>query len=95
MATVDSVSEWSADQVGDFIAGLGKALAQYRTAFVDNGVDGSLFLDLTSDDLADMGVSSNLHKKKLISEIAKIKASPTASTAPASVAVAPPVAYTH
>ena len=89
MPTRDDVMGWSEEQVSDFVGGLGKALASYTGTFADNGVDGAMFLQLSTEDLEDLGISSNLHKKKILTEIAKINsagAAPTPTSAPAAAA---------
>ena len=48
-------------------------LEHYRQAFQENDVDGELLLQLTGDDLKEIGVASLGHRKKLLEAIASLK----------------------
>ncbi|BCH27233.1 AAA family ATPase [Mesorhizobium sp. L-8-3] len=69
--------------IAAWLVGLG--LERYRQAFDENDVDGEVLLQLTGDDLKDIGVASVGHRKKLLEAIASLNAasgSAAASLAP-------------
>jgi class 3 adenylate cyclase len=53
--------------LGQWLRGLG--LGQYEATFRDNAVDGSVVLELTADDLKEMGVAAVGHRRKLLAAI--------------------------
>ncbi|MHA1567584.1 MAG: adenylate/guanylate cyclase domain-containing protein [Alphaproteobacteria bacterium] len=59
--------------LGSWLANLG--LEQYESAFRDHEIDGELLLDLTSDELKEVGVGPLGHRKKILAAIAQLKAS--------------------
>jgi class 3 adenylate cyclase len=61
-----------------WLRGLG--LERYAPAFHDNDVDGEVLLELTSDDLVSIGVTSVGHRRKLLAAIASLRAAPRAAT---------------
>ena len=58
--------------VGAWLRGLG--LGQYEQAFRDNDIDAEVLLDLTADDLSELGVASIGHRRKLLAAIAALRA---------------------
>ncbi|MFO1050150.1 MAG: AAA family ATPase [Geminicoccaceae bacterium] len=58
--------------VGAWLRGLG--LGQYEQAFLANDVDSAILPDLTSEDLAALGVHSVGHRRKLLTAIAALDA---------------------
>jgi hypothetical protein len=62
--------EWTAEQVAQEVCGLGKAFEQYRDAIIDNGLDGETLLDAAGDGLKEVGISSNIHIKKIRKKLA-------------------------
>jgi hypothetical protein len=54
-----------------WLRGLG--LQQYVTAFRENNVEAEVLLQLTADDLKDIGVSSVGHRRKLLEAIAELR----------------------
>ena len=60
--------------VAAWLRGLG--LGQYEAAFRDNGVDASVLLDLTTEDLKEMGVAAVGHRRKLLAAIAALRGPP-------------------
>ncbi|MDE2115472.1 MAG: hypothetical protein KGJ29_11480, partial [Hyphomicrobiales bacterium] len=62
----------------------GLALGGYTAAFIKHDIDSHLLLSLTADDLVEIGVLSVGHRRRILSEIAKLKlASPTQPLRPA------------
>jgi SAM domain (Sterile alpha motif) len=56
----DAVSRWTVRGVTDFLNGLG--LGRYAPAFTDAAVDGQLLLQLTTEDMVELGVSKRVHR---------------------------------
>jgi class 3 adenylate cyclase/predicted ATPase len=65
-------------EVARWLTGLG--LPEYGQVFADNMVDFEVLVDLTDDDLKDLGVPLG-HRKKLLRGIAALKAGPTEQVA--------------
>ncbi len=63
--------------VGDWLRGLG--LSQYEAAFRDNAIDAEILLELTAEDLKDLGVTIVGHRRKLLTAIEALSASPEQS----------------
>jgi hypothetical protein len=74
--------------VGDWLRSLG--LGQYEAAFLENEIDRDLLKNLTVEDLKDLGVAIVGHRRQMLLAIKELSGSPTASTAQAETAVAPP-----
>ena len=66
--------------VREWLSRLG--LAQYIDAFASNDIDGDILVDLTADDLGDIGVNSVGHRRKLLKAIEALKETPPASASP-------------
>ena len=67
---------WTERQVVAWLAGIGTASAfvKYGDAFETSGVNGELLLDgIEEEDLIDLGVTSRLHRKRIIQDIAKLR----------------------
>ena len=56
--------------VGDWLRSLG--LGQYESAFRENEIDGDVLPTLTAEDLKELGVVALGHRRKLLSESAKV-----------------------
>jgi hypothetical protein len=56
--------------VAQEVCGLGKAFEQYRDAIIDNDLDGETLLGAADDDLKEVGISSNIHIKKIRKKLA-------------------------
>ena len=71
----------TAEDIGDAVASLGEAYAEYREKFVSNGVDGNLLMSLTEADivscLSDLSISKVIHQKALTARLMKLKADMT------------------
>jgi class 3 adenylate cyclase/predicted ATPase len=72
--------------VGGWLRGLG--LSKYEAVFRDNGIDESVLLHLTVEDLKELGVASVGDRRKLLTEIGAL-ASPTPSEPAASPQLRP------
>jgi hypothetical protein len=58
----------------DVVAWLrGLGLEQYAPAFRDNDVDGGVLLELTSEDLISIGVTSVGHRRRLLAAITALR----------------------
>ena len=67
-----TVSAWSVEDVGKWLTAL--SLGQYRECFADSAVDGSFLYDLDESDLHNtMGIEHKLHRKKILTSIAKLQ----------------------
>jgi hypothetical protein len=63
--------------VAAWLAGIGTAYAdaKYGDAFVASGVNGELLLDgIEEEELVDLGVVSRLHRRRIMQDIAKLRA---------------------
>merc|ERR1719399_490308 len=68
------VPSWSVDDVGGWLDTL--ALGMYREDFADSAIDGAFLLDLTDDDLRNtLGIEHNLHRKKIMQSIKRLRKS--------------------
>ena len=61
-------AEEASVDVATWLNGLG--LQQYEQAFRENAIDDAVLLELTADDLKDLGVSLVGHRRKLLAAIA-------------------------
>ena len=77
--TVDEVQGWSPETVVAKLGEIGQVYLQYGPAITENGVDGAMLLTLTADDLEDLDISKNLHKKKILAEIEKLNGGASSS----------------
>ena len=57
--------------VGSWLPGLG--LGQYEAAFGENAIDDTVLLNLTAEDLKDLGVGIVGHRRKLLDAIATLR----------------------
>jgi hypothetical protein len=58
--------------VGSWLRGLG--LGRYEGAFRENAIDDTVLLNLTAEDLKDLGVGIVGHRRKLLAAIATLRA---------------------
>eukprot|EP00045_Choanoeca_perplexa_P003684 m.32678 g.32678 ORF g.32678 m.32678 type:complete len:349 (-) comp12170_c0_seq2:121-1167(-) len=70
-----AASNWTEQQVKDWVRDLHPTFKSYANAFVSNAVNGEVLLSLTEDDLATMGIDNKLHCKRIVAEIKKMAAS--------------------
>ncbi|GBG25573.1 Ankyrin repeat and protein kinase domain-containing protein 1 [Hondaea fermentalgiana] len=67
-----TVTTWTVEDVGDWLGTL--KLKQYRACFADAAIDGAFLYDLNDDDLRNtLGIEHNLHRKKILSSIVKLR----------------------
>jgi hypothetical protein len=62
--------------VGGWLRSLG--LGQYEVAFRDNEIDSEVLPTLTAEDLKELGVAPLGHRRRLLTAIAELRASPVA-----------------
>jgi hypothetical protein len=66
------IKEFTVEEAVQFVVELGAPFVQYRKALVDSSVDGELLAEMTDDELqTDIGVSNQLHRKKILNAIKK------------------------
>ena len=73
-----------------WLRGLG--LGKYEAAFRENEIDETVLLNLTADDLKDLGVSIVGHRRKLLDAIASLRTEKDGKTPSAETTTAPPSA---
>jgi len=66
--------------LGGWLRGLG--LEQYEVAFRENAIDDAVLLNLTVEDLKDLGVGLVGHRRKLLDAMASLRADGSARAAP-------------
>jgi len=73
---------WSEEQVTTWLASFGSAYAKYGASFVANGITGEELLDedFGDADLKELKVLSQMHRRKLLREIDKLKVPGLSST---------------
>ena len=71
--------------LGGWLRSLG--LEQYEAAFRENAIDDAVLLNLTAEDLKDLGVGLVGHRRKLLDAIANLRADESAKTASPEVLV--------
>lgn len=67
--------DWSTDQVMNWLEETNPVLKnKYGTSFRDEGIDGKMLMDLDDSTLEeDLGVTSKLHRKRLLGAIDELK----------------------
>jgi regulator of replication initiation timing len=65
------ITEWTAEQSADFVAGLG--LSQYADTFIDEGITGDALVALQHTELKEMGLSSVGHRLTILKAVYEIK----------------------
>lgn len=65
------ISEWSVDEVADFIATIG--LQQYSDRFIENEIVGEALVALLHDDLKSMGITSVGHRLTVLKSVYDVK----------------------
>jgi hypothetical protein len=81
--------EWSEAEVGGWLQSIGAPYAQYCKSFADNCLNGRAVLELTQEELKELGVVSGVHRARLMADI-KLYASTRSSPAPATSVLALP-----
>jgi hypothetical protein len=67
------ITEWSAEQVADWVAALGPGLTQYADAFVDEAITGLALVEMQPHDFKEMGIMSVGHRLSLLKGVYNIK----------------------
>ena len=67
-----SLAHYSSEAVGKWLVSIG--LPQYVERFKENGVDGALLADIENEELLELNIPLSLHRKKILSEVRKLKA---------------------
>ncbi|XP_068618172.1 uncharacterized protein Spn isoform X2 [Battus philenor] len=67
------VSQWSKQQVWQWVSGLGEGLERHAGAFAARGVDGALLLALSSADLKLLGLGSD-HRRRMKRRLKELRA---------------------
>ena len=66
----------TAEQVADFVAGIGEAFGKYRAAIVSNGLNGKVLLKVGADPVILqkwLGVENLIHATRIASEVEDLK----------------------
>ncbi|CAK3978063.1 related to MAPKKK cascade kinase regulator Ste50 [Lecanosticta acicola] len=63
------ITQWSEDEVADYIAVLSPALKQYRQRFVEEGISGEALISLHHDELRELGVASVGHRLTILKTV--------------------------
>lgn len=63
---------WGEKEVGGWVLSLGPAFAGYAEAFEKNGVNGLALRTITEPLLDDLGISSRLHRHRILAEINRL-----------------------
>ena len=71
--STDRVAGWSDTEVRTWLSSLAPALASYSDAFASASVTGKELLTLQDADLEAMGVSSRVHRVRLLKEINRLQ----------------------
>ena len=74
--------------LGGWLRGLG--LETYEAAFRENEFDDAVLLNLTAEDLKDLGVVIVGHRRKLLDAIAALRTEPSTATRPVASPSTPP-----
>lgn len=64
-----NITQWTEDQVGDYVASLSPALKQYSQAFAEEGVNGEALIALHHDELRELGVTSVGHRLTILKAV--------------------------
>ncbi|EDQ85897.1 uncharacterized protein MONBRDRAFT_34069 [Monosiga brevicollis MX1] len=67
-----AAASWTEDQVKSWVERIHPQFRLYAKGFLSHAIDGSVLLALTDQDLIDMGIDNSLHRKRILSEIAKL-----------------------
>jgi hypothetical protein len=74
LPSFDDIGRWSKEEVGEEVAGLGKAFEEYKEVAIENDVDGAMVVSLSDKDLEEIGVKG-IHRKKILAKIGAAKES--------------------
>eukprot|EP01147_Barroeca_monosierra_P010257 gene10257-7789_t len=68
-------NNWDENKVKEWVMGLHPQFQQYSRIMEANAVNGDVLMTLNDQDLADIGIDSPLHRRRLLTEIEKLKRS--------------------
>ncbi|EME85653.1 uncharacterized protein MYCFIDRAFT_130904 [Pseudocercospora fijiensis CIRAD86] len=63
------ITQWTEEEVADYIAALSPALKQYGQRFVEEGVNGEALIALNHDELKELGVTSVGHRLTILKAV--------------------------
>lgn len=63
--------DWSTSEVGEWLDHL--SLGQYKTTFLENDIEGKHLIDLSKDELKELGISKIGHRMTIDDAINKLK----------------------
>jgi protein STE50 len=63
------ITQWTDEQVADYISTLSPHLKQYSMAFVEEGVDGTALVALQHDELKELGIASAGHRLTILKAV--------------------------
>ena len=63
------ITQWTEEQVADYIVSLSPALKQYSQTFIEEKVDGLALVSLQHDELRELGVSSAGHRLTILKAV--------------------------
>lgn len=63
------ISDWTEDEVADYISALSPALKQYAPRFVEEGVSGDIIVAISHDELRELGVASAGHRLTILKAV--------------------------
>jgi hypothetical protein len=73
-ATAANVSQWTPQQVAEWVVSFGREYTQYHESIIDNGINGEALLDDFGDDELDvMEVEKKFHRKRILREAKKLQ----------------------
>ena len=68
-----NITQWTEEQVADYVASLGSTLKQYSQSFVDEKVDGLALISLQHDDLKELKIMSVGHRLTILKAVYESK----------------------
>jgi hypothetical protein len=73
LTTTKNVLGWLEGDVAAWLEGIGAAYCKYKAAFIENGINGEMLLaDDFGEYLDELGVSSKMHRNRIMKERAKL-----------------------
>eukprot|EP01083_Nonionella_stella_P202254 739045_1 len=72
LSAVSDNMKWSAQQVSEWIGSIGDEYKQYVQEFVDNDIDGKFMNEIGDDELKEMEINLELHRKTIMSAWSKL-----------------------
>jgi hypothetical protein len=69
------VLTWSKEMVVEWLGSIGGVYVQYGAAFLFEGINGEELLEISAAELLEFGVSNQRHQKRILKEVARLRAS--------------------